>query len=108
MAIPRWRRFCSACHPYQLWRFAVLNVKILKGVDTSKRLPAFRVKYKVHYVVPGSGLPSLIQNGGEPPEVGERIRILDTEIEVVEVRQMMRPRGEFSFLEAIGRAASAN
>lgn len=103
MAISRWQRFCSACHPYQAWRFAVLNVKILKGVDTSKRLSPFRVKYKVHYVVPGSGLPSLIANGRKPPEVGERVRILETEVEVVEVRQMMHPRGEFSFLEAIGR-----
>ncbi len=103
MTTTRGQRFLSAFKPYQLWRFLVMNVKILRGVDRSKRLPAFRVKYKVSYVVPGGEMPSVIANTSKPHQAGDVIRLLDRDVEVIEVRQMMRPRNQFTFLEAICR-----
>ena len=103
MQITRSMRFFGVFHPYQLWRFLVLNVKILRGVDRSKRLPEFRVKYKMRFVVPDSDIPSVIANTSRPHDVGDVLKLLDHEVEIVEVRQMMRPRGEFTFLEAVCR-----
>lgn len=37
MKFTRWEKFLMGFHPYQLWRFIVLNLKILKAVDHSKR-----------------------------------------------------------------------
>ncbi len=37
MEITNRDRFWMRCRPYQLWRFIVLNLKILKAVDHSKR-----------------------------------------------------------------------
>jgi len=107
MATTRMQRFLGSFKPYQIWRYAVLNVKILRGVDRSKRLPVFHVKYKVSYVVPGGGIPSVIANTTRPHQVGDVVALLDREVEVVEVRQMMRPRNQFTFLEAICRPLDA-
>ncbi len=37
MEITKKHRFWMNFKPYQLWRFIVLNLKILKAVDRSKR-----------------------------------------------------------------------
>ncbi len=37
MEITKWQRFLMNFKPYQFWRFIVLNLKILKAVDRSKR-----------------------------------------------------------------------
>lgn len=37
MEIGAKQRFWMSCRLYQLWRFVVLNLKILKAVDHSKR-----------------------------------------------------------------------
>lgn len=103
MEITRRRRFLWAFKPWQLWRFAVLNVKILRGVDRSKRLPRFVIKYKVSYIVAGGDAPSAIVNTSKPPQVGDIVGMGACELEVLDVQQMMRPRGEFCFLEAVCR-----
>ena len=97
------QRFLGQFKPYQLWRYLVLNLKILRGVDRSKRLKPFVIKYKVSYLVPDSDTPSAIANTSRPPDVGEVVEFACQRVEVVEVRQPMRPRGEFCFLEAICR-----
>jgi len=95
--------FLNRFIPYQLWRYVVLNIKILRGVDRSKRLPALRVKYKVSYVIPGSDIPSVIANTSRPHQVGDVVRLLDRDVKILEVKQMMRPRNEFAYLEAVCR-----
>jgi len=85
---------------YQLWRFIILNFKILKGVDYSKRLPKFVIKYKVSYVVTDGRQPPSIMNTNRPPQVGDRIQLGNIEVEVIEVFQSIPPRGEFCFLQA--------
>lgn len=37
MQFTRTQKFLMGFHPYQLWRFIVLNLKVLKAVDHSKR-----------------------------------------------------------------------
>lgn len=37
MRFTRREKFLMGFQPYQLWRFIVLNLKILKAVDHSKR-----------------------------------------------------------------------
>jgi len=85
---------------YQLWRFIILNFKILKGVEHSKRLPKFVIKYKVSYVVNSGVQPPTIINTSRPPQAGDRLQLGRDEVEVIEVHQSMPPRGEFCFLQA--------
>ena len=96
-------RFFAQFKPYQLWRYLILNLKILRGVDRSKRLKPFVIKYKVSYLVPDSDTPSAIANTSKPPSVGDLVQLACQQVEILEVRQPMRPRGEFCFLEAICR-----
>lgn len=85
---------------FQIWRFFVLNFKILKGVKHSKRLPRFLIKYKVSYVAGvGNHTPTII-NTSKPPQTGDRIKIGRNELEVIEVLQTTPPRREFCFLQA--------
>jgi hypothetical protein len=85
----------------QVWRFIVLNIKVLKGVDHSKRLPAFVIKYKVSYVVTGGDHPPTMINTEKPPQVGEHVHLGRGKFEVMEVHQLIPPRGEFCFLQAM-------
>jgi len=85
---------------YQLWRFFVINFKILKGVEHSKRLPKFVIKYKVSYVVNKGDQPPTIINTSRPPQPGDRVQLGRNEFEVIKVHQSIPPRGEFCFLEA--------
>jgi hypothetical protein len=54
--------------------------------------------YKVSYVVRGSGHPGGIINLEKRPVVGERIRIGDLYMEVLEVVELMPPRGDFYYI----------
>jgi hypothetical protein len=56
--------------------------------------------YKVSYVVIGGEHPGAIANADEPPKVGDRVKLGKQEFKVVEVLELMPPRGEFSFLHA--------
>jgi len=57
------------------------------------------VIYKVSYVVTGASHPGAILNDGRP-RVGERIRLDGEPFEVVEVIDLMPPRGEFAYVHA--------
>jgi hypothetical protein len=59
--------------------------------------------YKVSYVVVGGEHPGAIANVTEPPRAGDRITLGKNEFEVIEVLELMPPRGEFSFLHATCR-----
>jgi hypothetical protein len=56
--------------------------------------------YKVSYVVIGGEHPGAIANVTEAPRVGDHVRIGDDEFRIVEILELMPPRGEFSFLHA--------
>ncbi|MGB5421213.1 MAG: hypothetical protein WBN03_03585 [Desulfobacterales bacterium] len=92
--------FWINCKVYQLWRFIILNFKIIKGVEHSKRLPKFVIKYKVSYVVTGAERPPTINNTRRPPQAGDRVQLGRDEFEVIEVLQTVPPSGEFCFLQA--------
>jgi hypothetical protein len=86
--------------PYQLWRFLVVNVKILRGVIHSKRLSPFVIKYKVSYVPEGGDHPITVANVRIPPQAGDRVRLARHEVEITEVHQLVPPHGEFCSLQA--------
>jgi hypothetical protein len=56
--------------------------------------------YKVSYVVQGGEYPGGIMNQYEPPVAGDLVRIGLMDFEVVEIHQIMPPRGDFHFLHA--------
>ena len=56
--------------------------------------------YKVSYVVQGGEFPGGIRNQTQKPEVGETVLIGPKRFEVVEVFEIMPPRGDFQFLHA--------
>lgn len=56
--------------------------------------------YKVSYVVNDRSHPGAIVNETTKPEPGTQVQIGDEYFEVVEVYEMMPPRGEFQFLHA--------
>jgi hypothetical protein len=93
---PFWRDFRF----YQVWRFTVLNFKLLLGVIHSKRLFKFVIKYKVSYVVKEGEHPPTIVNTPKPPQTGDRVQLGRNTFEVMDVLQLMPPRGEFCFLQA--------
>lgn len=63
--------------------------------------------YKVSYVVLGGEHPGAIVNEFERPEVGGRIEIGKSVFEIIEVYEVMPPRGEFAFLHATVRPVRA-
>jgi hypothetical protein len=58
------------------------------------------VTYKVSYVVIGGEHPGAIMNEFERPEVGGRVQIGKNVFEIVEIYEVMPPRGDFAFLHA--------
>ena len=56
--------------------------------------------YKISYVVTGSDHPGAIVNREQPPFVGEHITLGETVFEVIEVLDLMPPRGDFHYLHA--------
>ena len=104
MEVTRRDRFLMKFKLFQLWRFITLNMRILRGVEHSKRLPPFVIKYKVSYVVSDKEHPPTMVNIGKPPQVGERVQLGSGTFEVVEVLQPMPPKGEFCFLQATCRS----
>jgi hypothetical protein len=54
--------------------------------------------YKVSYVVRGSDHPGTISNSDHRPEIGEQIRLGEEAFEVVEVIELLPPRGDFHFI----------
>jgi len=64
--------------------------------------------YKVSYVVAGSEHPGAIINRDHAPFVGEQITLGDYLFEVVEVLDLMPPRGEFFYIHATVRLLKKN
>jgi hypothetical protein len=56
--------------------------------------------YKVSYVVSGEVHPGAIINSDAPPEQGERVKIGKREFQVIEVIELVPPRGDFRYLHA--------
>ncbi len=56
------------------------------------------VIYKVSYVVTGSEEPGAIANLDHRPVIGERVRLGEREFVVVEVLDLMPPRGDFHYI----------
>jgi hypothetical protein len=56
--------------------------------------------YKVSYVVLGGDFPGGIKNEVERPQAGDIVQIGPNEFEVVEVHEVIPPRGDFYFLHA--------
>jgi hypothetical protein len=56
--------------------------------------------YKVSYVVIGGEHPGAIVNEFKRPEIGDQVQIGKFTFQVVEVHEVMPPRGDFAFLHA--------
>lgn len=56
--------------------------------------------YKVSFVVPGRRDVGGIQNIDREPKAGDRVRIGNQTFEVIEVTELMPPRGDFAYLHA--------
>ncbi len=56
--------------------------------------------YKVSLVILGAEHSGAIINMRERPQVGQRVNVGDLEVEVVEVIDLIPPRGDFYFLHA--------
>lgn len=56
--------------------------------------------YKVSYVVLGGGYSGAIVNQTEEPKPGQRVQIGKHFFEIIEVDEIMPPRGDFAFLHA--------
>ncbi|MBN1427185.1 MAG: hypothetical protein JXB07_02295 [Anaerolineae bacterium] len=56
--------------------------------------------YKVSYVVVGGEHPGAIANVDKPPQVGDQVKLGNHDFEIIEILELMPPRGEFSFLHA--------
>lgn len=59
--------------------------------------------YKVSYVVLGGEYSGAIINQMEEPKPGEKVQIGKNFFEIVEVNEIMPPRGDFAFLHATVR-----
>jgi len=58
------------------------------------------VIYKVSYVVVGKPHLGVIVNLDAPPRVGDRVQLGDEVFEVIEVIDLIPPRGDFAYLHA--------
>lgn len=63
--------------------------------------------YNVSYVVLGGEHPGRMQSQEDRPRVGEKMQLGDLLVEIVEVRELMPPMGDFAYLHATCRPAKA-
>ncbi len=56
--------------------------------------------YKVSYVVTGSDHPGGIINLEKLPEIDEIIQIGNTDLKVIEIFELIPPRGDFYYMHA--------
>jgi len=54
--------------------------------------------YKVSYVIKNSEHPGGIINLEEQPKIGQNIHLGDLELQIVELQELMPPRGAFNYL----------
>lgn len=62
--------------------------------------------YKVSYVVSGDDHPGGIVNLDNQPEVGDKIEVGIFTLEVIEIFELIPPRGEFFYLHATCKISS--
>ncbi len=62
--------------------------------------------YKVSFVVQGGQHPGGIQNLDQRPEPGDVLLLGNESFEIVEVMEIIPPRGEFAYLHATCRLIS--
>jgi hypothetical protein len=60
--------------------------------------------YKVSFVVQGGSHPGGIQNLDERPQVGDVFTLGNQAFEIVEVMELMPPRGDYAYMHATCRA----
>ncbi|HIP96031.1 MAG: hypothetical protein J7M16_05635 [Anaerolineae bacterium] len=63
--------------------------------------------YNVSYVVLGGDHPGQMQSQENCPRVGERMQLGDLLVEIVEVRELMPPMGDFAYLHVTCRPVQA-
>jgi hypothetical protein len=63
--------------------------------------------YKVSFVVQGGTHPGGIENLDKRPEPGEVLNLGNEKFEIVEVMEIIPPRGEFAYLHATCRPIPA-
>jgi hypothetical protein len=61
------------------------------------------VIYKVSFVVQGGTHPGGIQNLDRRPEIGDRLEMGKNTFEIIEVLEIIPPRGDFAYLHATCR-----
>ena len=64
--------------------------------------------YKVSYVVVGGEHPGAIANVEERPEVGDHVQLGKQKYEIIDVMELMPPRGGFAFLHATCQLIDSN
>jgi hypothetical protein len=63
--------------------------------------------YKVSLVIPGMEHGGAILNLPERPQVGDRLKLGEIEVEVIEVMDLLPPRGNFQYLHATCRVVTS-
>ena len=61
--------------------------------------------YKVSFVVQGGSHPGGIQNLDKRPEVGEVLMLGDQRFQIIEVMELVPPRGDYAYMHATCRPA---
>ena len=56
--------------------------------------------YKVSIVIPGGEYVGAILNLTDMPKVGDTIQVGEMQVEVLEIMDLMPPRGDFHFMHA--------
>jgi len=64
--------------------------------------------YKVSYVIVGADDPGAIQNQDKTPVPGEKIKIRDKIYEIIEVFELVPPRGEFHYIHATCKSLNSS
>jgi len=64
--------------------------------------------YKVSYVIVGTDDPGAIQNQDKTPVPGEKIKLRDKIYEIIEVFELVPPRGEFHYIHATCKSLNSS
>jgi hypothetical protein len=63
---------------------------------------------KLSIVIPGSPHSGVILNTTTLPQVGDRLPVGDSLVEVVEIKELLPPSGEFHFVHVTAKALPAD
>jgi hypothetical protein len=61
--------------------------------------------YKVSYVIVGKDHPGTILNQDHMPRVGDKVQLGNETFEIIEVLELVPPRGEFHYIHVTCRPA---